>query len=82
VGWWAGLVFYLRLSLLSHWCASRQLEHIDYGAPCMAQVKPLISVEVVGVQPDLDSLLHQAVHVFGCRPQFGSAVKVNPHIRP
>jgi len=43
----------------------------------MAQVKPVVSVEVVGVQTDLNGLLHQAVHVFGYRPQFGSAVKVN-----
>jgi hypothetical protein len=52
-----GLVFYLRLSLIFHWCAVGWLENFDDGAPCVAQVETIISVEVVCVQSDLDSLL-------------------------
>jgi len=36
--WWEGLVFYLRLSLLGHWCVSRLLNHFYDGAPSVAQV--------------------------------------------
>jgi hypothetical protein len=38
VALWAGLVFYLRLSWICHWCAVRSLENFDDGAPCVAQV--------------------------------------------
>jgi hypothetical protein len=65
---WAGLVFYLRLSLICHWCTVGWLENFDDGAPCIAQVETIISVKVVWVQSDLDSLPYKAVHVSGCQP--------------
>jgi hypothetical protein len=76
VGWWAGLVFYLCLSLLGHWCVSRSLKHFSDGAPDVAQVN-LVSVKVTEVQPDLDGLLHLVVRISCCHPQFGGAIKVN-----
>jgi len=76
VGWWAGLVFYLRLSLLGHWCIYRLLKHFYDGAPGVAQVKPIVSVKVIGVQPDLNGLLHQVVHISCCHLQFGGAIEV------
>jgi hypothetical protein len=64
VGWWVGLVFYLHLFLLGHWCVSRSLKHFNDGVPGVAQVKHVDSVKVIGVQPDLDGLLHQAVRIY------------------
>jgi len=53
---------------LAHWRASRPLEHIADGTPRVANVEPFVSVKVVRVQPDLDGLLHETLHVSRCRP--------------
>jgi hypothetical protein len=72
-----GLVFYMCLSLLGHWCICKSLKHFYDRVPGVAQVKPIISVKGIRVQPDLDGLLHQEVHISCCHPQFGSAIEIN-----
>jgi hypothetical protein len=52
---WSGLVFYLRLPWICHWCAVRSLENFDDGAPCVAQVEIIVSVKVVWVQKTLST---------------------------
>jgi uncharacterized protein YyaL (SSP411 family) len=65
---WAGLVFYLRLSWVCHWCAVRNLENFDDEAPCVSLVETIVSIKVSSVHSDLDSLPYKAVHVSGYRP--------------
>jgi hypothetical protein len=46
-------------------CAVGWLEYFDDVAPCVSQVETIISVKVVWVQSDLDSLPYKAVRVSG-----------------
>jgi hypothetical protein len=48
------------------WCISLLLEHVSHQVPGLTESEATIPVKVLGVKPDLSSLLYHMVHISCC----------------